>query len=136
MGNRLTSHRGVNDGLTAIEDSVDPFPPPRLNSLPPLESREAQSEFLTSPTAVVASLGLRIPAALSQHIRRRSSLPPAPPGDEVSGIQRVADIIPEIPPPPKVPADAVALVAAEEPPPAAAAETKRARPKAGRRKKN
>jgi hypothetical protein len=52
-------------------------PPSRISSLPPLDTREAQDRFLTSPTAVVESLGLRIPAALARHIRR-SDPPPAP----------------------------------------------------------
>jgi hypothetical protein len=118
-----------------IDGELDTFPPPRQSVLPPLESREAQSEFLSSPTAVVESLGLRIPAALSQHIRRRSSLPPPVPSapaavEEVSGVQRVADVLP---PPPKVPVEAVAPAPAS--PVEAAVETKRARPRGGRRSK-
>jgi hypothetical protein len=157
MGNGLVSHPGVKGAQAELDESLDPFPPPRSNSLPPLESREAQSLFLTSPTAVVESLGLRIPKALSQHIKRRSSLPP-PPGvatEEVSGVQRVADVLDRgevsrafeaatLPPPPKVPAEfgspaapqvaAVARVAAVEPaPPAVAAKPAR---KGGRRKKS
>jgi hypothetical protein len=136
------SHSRVNVRSTSqLEDSLDPFPPPRNSSLPPLESREAQDEFLRSPTAVVESLGLRIPAALSQHIKRRSAPPPPPmmAGEEVSGVQRVADLAPAeslaapvdapLPPPPAVPADAVALAVA------VAAETKRSRPRARRTKK-
>lgn len=134
------SHSGVNvRPASQLEDSLDPFPPPRNSSLPPLESREAQDQFLRSPTAVVESLGLRIPAALSQHIKRRSAPPPPPAGEEVSGVQRVADLTPSeslvvpveapLPPPPPVPADAVALAAS------VAAETKRSRPRARRTKK-
>jgi hypothetical protein len=140
MGKVLISHPGVNGGTV---DELDTFPPPRQSVLPPLDSREAQSEFLRSPTAVVESLGLRIPAALSQHIRRRSSLPPPPvdsatpslpaASDEVSGIQRVADVLP---PPPKVPVEAAPVAQAPAPPVEAAVETKRARPRSGRRKKS
>ena len=109
MSNRLNSHAGVNGRPSSQQlDELDPFPPPRISSLPPLESREAQDQFLSSPEAVVGSLGLRIPAALSQHIRRRSAPPPPPEAtDELSGVQRMAALTTELPPPPPVPAEAL-----------------------------
>jgi hypothetical protein len=134
------SHAGVNVRPSSeLDDALDPFPPPRNSSLPPLESREAQDEFLRSPTAVLESLGLRIPAALSQHLKRRSAPPPPPSGEEVSGVQRMADLAPDapLPPPPPVPADAVALVASVAAETASVTtETKRSRPRARRTKKS
>jgi hypothetical protein len=58
-------------------DSWDP--PQRISTLPLLDTHEAQDRFLCSPSAVLESLGLRIPAALARHIRRSDPPPPAQP---------------------------------------------------------
>ena len=64
-------------------DESDAFPPRRISTLPPLDNHEAQESFLRSPSAVLESIGLRVPAALAAHIRR-SSVPPPPATPSVS----------------------------------------------------
>jgi hypothetical protein len=59
-------------------DESDAFPPRRISTLPPLDNQAAQEGFLRSPSAVLESIGLRVPAALAAHIIRRSSVPPPP----------------------------------------------------------
>jgi hypothetical protein len=61
----------------AAQDARDSYPARRISSFPPLEDHAAQDRFLRSPSAVLESIGLRVPAALAQHIRR-SSVPPPP----------------------------------------------------------
>src|SRR5690349_10573603 len=72
-----TSHGLAEPHVAAQAEASDSFPPRRISTLPPLDNHEQQDRFLRSPSAVLESIGLRVPAALAQHITRRSSPPPA-----------------------------------------------------------
>lgn len=85
MDKLLTSRRPGEDreslleGLESVAEELRDsyYPPQRTSTFPVLDSPEAQDRFLCSPTAVLESLGLRIPAALAEHLKR-SSVPPPP----------------------------------------------------------
>ena len=75
-----STDKGLGAHSAGRADEGDAFPPRRISTLPPLDNHEAQESFLRSPSAVLESIGLRVPAALAEHIRlRRSSAPPPPP---------------------------------------------------------
>jgi hypothetical protein len=73
-----SANKPVESRAPGRADESDAFPPRRISTLPPLDDREAQEGFLRSPSAVLESIGLRVPAALAAHIRRSSAPPPPP----------------------------------------------------------
>jgi hypothetical protein len=105
------AHEGARDnGNDSVsgDEPLQVFPPSRLSSFPPLAGPEEQDRFLRSPTAVLNSLGLRVPAALAQHLRRQSE-PPAPHREtREAAISQTM----RIPGPPAVPAEALPVAAA------------------------
>ena len=91
-----TTDKGLGAHSAGRADEGDAFPPRRISTLPPLDNSEAQESFLRSPSAVLESIGLRVPAALAEHIRsRRSSAPPPPPAQAESAASEPVSAAPE-----------------------------------------